>query len=113
MPLHSGAAFLFSAKGREAMKYHYIPATDEAEFNRIAKAADQILLEHRRIAIMQDIVKHRNAVLRELSDLRYKPRRNIEDDKRMAELEQEARGLMQQIGELSRLNHTGTGTKKP
>ena len=48
------------------------------------------------------IVECRNAVLRELSDLRFKQYRGVEDEKRMAELEKEAKQLMRQIGDIAR-----------
>lgn len=80
------------------MKVHYIPAVNEAEFNHLATVCDPVLIKRRERAAMTEIVKHRNALLRELHDLRMKPRRNLEDDARMDELSAEVRELMMQIG---------------
>jgi hypothetical protein len=81
---------------------HYIPATNESEFNHIAKVCDPVLIKRRERAAAKDIVAKRNALLRELSDLRYKPRRTVEDDRRMDELSAEVRALMMQIGRLGK-----------
>lgn len=81
-----------------SMKHvHYIPQYNEAEFNRIAKAADPILIKRRERAKRAYIVSHRNAFLRELHALRVKPFRTIEDDKRMGEISAEIKRIMQQI----------------
>jgi hypothetical protein len=82
--------------------YHYIPAVNESEFGKIAKHCDPVLQERRRIAAMSDIVQKRNALLRELSDLRSKPRRTLEEDKRMAELTEQAKTMMREIGSLAK-----------
>jgi len=84
------------------MKYHYIPKTNESQFNHIAKEATPILVRRHKATMASKVVKRRNAVLRELSDLRYKPYKGIEDEKRMAELEAEAKQLMRQIGDIAR-----------
>lgn len=86
------------------MKYHYLPKYNESEFNRIANEADPILLERRKRKMCTEIVKHRNAILRELSDLRYKPRRTLDEDQRMEEIEKEAKRLMRVIGEIASHN---------
>ena len=61
------------------MKYHYIPKYDETVFNRIANETDPILEERWKRRVCTDIVQHRTAILRELSDLRCKPRRTLKD----------------------------------
>jgi len=83
------------------MKTHFIPAVNEREFNHLAKVCDPVLIKRRERAATKDIVDKRNALLRELSDLRYKPRRTVEDDRRMDELSAEVRELMMQIGNKS------------
>jgi len=80
------------------MKVHYIPATNEAEFNHLAKVCDPVLIKRRERAKAAEIVKQRNALLGELSDLRYKPRRTLDEDRRMDELSVEVRELMMRIG---------------
>ncbi len=50
---------------------------------------------------MTEIVQKRNALLRELHDLKVKPRRNMEDERRMTELEQQVRAMMREIGKLT------------
>jgi len=80
------------------MKVHYIPATNEAEFNHLAKTCDPVLIKRRDRAKAAEIVKQRNALLKELSDLRYKHRRTLDEDRRMDELSVEVRELMMRIG---------------
>jgi shikimate kinase len=80
------------------MKYHYIPKYDETVFNRIANKTTPILEERWKRRVCTDIVHHRTVILRELSDLRCKPRRTLEDDERMHDLEEEAKRLTMQIG---------------
>lgn len=80
------------------MRYHYQPAVNEYEFNQMALVCDPILIKRREKAASMEIVNHRNMLLRQLSDLRYKPYRTIEEDRRMGELGTEVRMLMMQIG---------------
>ena len=80
------------------MKTHFIPAVNEREFNHLAKVCDPVLIKRRERAKAAETVKQRNALLGELSDLRYKPRRTVEDDGRMDELSMEAREIMLRIG---------------
>ena len=77
---------------------HFIPAVNEREFNHLAKVCDPVLIQRRERAKAAETVKQRNALLKELSDLRYKPRRTFEDDRRMDELTVEVRVLMMKIG---------------
>lgn len=55
--------------------------------------------------VSTDIVHKRNAILRQLSDLRYKPRRTLKEEQRMRDLQDEAKRLTLEIGRLSRLNN--------
>lgn len=80
------------------MKTHYIPQYNEAEFNRIAKHADAYYAKQRERATMTEVVEHRNALLRERYNLRTKPRRTPDEDRRMEELNKEIKELMLQIG---------------
>lgn len=89
------------------MKYHYIPPINEAEFNKIAKSADPVLIERRRIAAIQEIVKCRSELFHELSCLRNKPFCTSQENKRKKELEQEAKDMMRKIANLSRRNFYG------
>ena len=80
------------------MKTHYIPAINEREFNRMAKVCDPVLIARRERAVMTEIVNRRNALLRERYNLRTKPRRTLDEDKRMSELDVEIKELMGKIG---------------
>ena len=77
---------------------HFISAVNEREFNHLAKTCDPVLIKRRDRAKAAETVKQRNALLRELSDLRYKPRRTLDEDRRMDELGAEVRELMMRIG---------------
>ena len=79
------------------MKVHFIPQYNESEFNHLAKVCDPVLIKRRERAKAAEIVKQRNALLGELSDLRYKPRRTLDEDRRMDELTVEVRELMMRI----------------
>ena len=76
----------------------YRPQYNESEFGRIAKRVDAYYADKRRKSAMIDIVEHRNALLRELYDLRTLPRRTIEEDKRLNELDTEIKKIMLEIG---------------
>jgi hypothetical protein len=80
------------------MKYHYIPVTNESEFEKIAQNADAYYAKQKERAKMCELVDKRNARLRELHDLRVKPRRTLDEDKKMAGLEIELRNMMLEIG---------------
>jgi hypothetical protein len=80
------------------MKPHYIPQYNESEFNMLSKRVDSYYVSKRRRANMSDIIQKRNTLFRELHDLRMKPRRTREDDRRMAEIENEVREMMLEIG---------------
>lgn len=71
---------------------------NEPEFGRIAKRVDAYYANQRRKSAMIDIVEHRNALLRELHDLRTLPYRNMEQEKRMNELDTEIKEIMLKIG---------------
>lgn len=77
---------------------HYIPQYNEAEFNRIAKLADPILIKRRERAKRADVVSHRNALLRELHGLRIKSSRTVEEDKRMGEISTRVKEIMLKAG---------------
>ena len=70
---------------------HFIPAVNEREFNHLAKVCDPVLIKRRERAKAAETVKQRNALLRELSDLRYKPYKTLSEVKQMAEVETEIR----------------------
>lgn len=80
------------------MKYHYQPAVNEYEFNRMALVCDPVLIKRREMSKATEIVNQHNMLLRQLSDLRYKPRRTLDEDKRMDELSLEVRKIMMEIG---------------
>ena len=77
---------------------HFIPAVNEREFSHLAKVCDPVLIKRRERAKAAETVKQRNTLLRELSDLRYKPRRTLDEDRRMSELTVEVREIMLRIG---------------
>lgn len=80
------------------MKVHFIPQYNEAEFNRIVKHADAYYASQRERATMMETVEHRNALLRERYNLRTKPRRTPDEDRRMEELNGDIKELMLEIG---------------
>ncbi len=79
------------------LKYHFIPTNDFAKSPRRQIHINQAKGE----AVMTEIVQKRNALLRELNDLKVKPRRNLEEEKHMAELKEQIRAMMQEIGRLN------------
>ena len=76
----------------------YRPQYNESEFGRIAKRVDKYYTEKRERAAMIDIVEHRNALLKERYNLRTLPYRNMEQEKRMNELDVEIKEIMLKIG---------------
>lgn len=76
----------------------YIPQYNESEFGRIAKRVDLYYANQRRKSAMIDIVEHRNALLKERYNLRTLPRRTIEEEKRLSELDTEIKKIMLEIG---------------
>ena len=76
----------------------YRPQYNESEFGRIAKRVDTYYADKRRKSAKIDIVEHRNALLKERYNLRTLPYRNMEQEKRMNELDIEIKKIMLEIG---------------